>query len=360
MLKQTKKQKGITLIALVITVIVLLILAAVTINALSGDNGILKRASEAKTKTIEAQDESGVELAITEARTQGLGTVTDENLREALNKNVDSSKYTLEGDDVDGWDITVKSTGKTYHVNTSGNNSMYSEEVVDSDIAPADLFLYEVIDENAKTARIIGMNPKYCYKTYLKSDTYTDTNYEIIYNGNKISDTLVIPYKWTNNGDKYTITEACIYAKSSGSYGHPKVKTIIFPNTITKISSSEDITDLLLYGMEINQTTTKVVLPSNLKIIGLAAFGNMIELTNLVIPDSVEEIDDYAFYSCRSINEIDLTNIKKVGKGVFYGWSLFQKIKVPFESTDEVLPSNWNSDWYEGSRAEVIYKDTNY
>ena len=40
MLKQTKKQEGITLIALVITVIVLLILAAVTINALSGDNGI--------------------------------------------------------------------------------------------------------------------------------------------------------------------------------------------------------------------------------------------------------------------------------------------------------------------------------
>ena len=51
MLKQTKKQKGITLIALVITIIVLLILAAVTINALSGDNGILKRATEAKQKT---------------------------------------------------------------------------------------------------------------------------------------------------------------------------------------------------------------------------------------------------------------------------------------------------------------------
>ena len=48
MLKQTKKQKGITLIALVITVIVLLILAAVTINALSGDKAILKRAKDAK------------------------------------------------------------------------------------------------------------------------------------------------------------------------------------------------------------------------------------------------------------------------------------------------------------------------
>ena len=53
MLKKSKKQEGITLIALVITIIVLLILAAVTISALSGDNGILKRATEAKQKTKE-------------------------------------------------------------------------------------------------------------------------------------------------------------------------------------------------------------------------------------------------------------------------------------------------------------------
>ena len=50
-----KSNKGITLIALVITIIVLLILAGVTIAALSGDNGILKRATEAKEKTEQAQ-----------------------------------------------------------------------------------------------------------------------------------------------------------------------------------------------------------------------------------------------------------------------------------------------------------------
>ena len=50
-----RKSKGITLIALVITIIVLLILAGVAISMLSGENGILKKASEAKTKTEEAQ-----------------------------------------------------------------------------------------------------------------------------------------------------------------------------------------------------------------------------------------------------------------------------------------------------------------
>ena len=54
-MKTRKKEKGITLIALVISIIVLLILAGVTIAALSGDNGILTRAKEAKEKTEQAQ-----------------------------------------------------------------------------------------------------------------------------------------------------------------------------------------------------------------------------------------------------------------------------------------------------------------
>ena len=54
-MKREKKEAGITLIALVITVIVLLILAGVTIAALSGENGILTRAKDAKEKTEQAQ-----------------------------------------------------------------------------------------------------------------------------------------------------------------------------------------------------------------------------------------------------------------------------------------------------------------
>ena len=61
--QNTKRNKGITLIALVITIIVLLILAGVTIAALSGDNGILKRATEAKEQTNQKNDEETEKLA---------------------------------------------------------------------------------------------------------------------------------------------------------------------------------------------------------------------------------------------------------------------------------------------------------
>ena len=61
--KLTKNtNNGITLIALVITIIVLLILAGVTIATLAGDNGILTKAQQAKTKTEEAEKEEKEKL----------------------------------------------------------------------------------------------------------------------------------------------------------------------------------------------------------------------------------------------------------------------------------------------------------
>ena len=62
-----RQQKGITLIALVITIIVLLILAGVTIAMLSGENGILTRATEARVSSAIGDAKDAVGLAATEA-----------------------------------------------------------------------------------------------------------------------------------------------------------------------------------------------------------------------------------------------------------------------------------------------------
>ena len=62
--QKLKESKGITLIALVITIIVLLILAGVTIATLTGDNGILKKAGDAKTQTEQAKEDENFKIAI--------------------------------------------------------------------------------------------------------------------------------------------------------------------------------------------------------------------------------------------------------------------------------------------------------
>ena len=83
-----KNQKGITLIALVITIIVLLILAGVSISMVIGNNGILNQASRADENTRYASEEEQVELAYLSAKTENLGgSVTKEDLNEALEKN---------------------------------------------------------------------------------------------------------------------------------------------------------------------------------------------------------------------------------------------------------------------------------
>ena len=57
-----QRKSGITLIALVVTIVILLILAGVTIATLTGDNGIITRANQAKTKTKQAEKEEKNDL----------------------------------------------------------------------------------------------------------------------------------------------------------------------------------------------------------------------------------------------------------------------------------------------------------
>ena len=84
-----KKQKGITLIALVITIIVLLILAGISIATLTGENGILTRANDAKIKNEQAQIEEEIKLAYNAVQTDALRNNWDINQKaEALEKEL--------------------------------------------------------------------------------------------------------------------------------------------------------------------------------------------------------------------------------------------------------------------------------
>ncbi len=64
-----RKDKGITLLALSITIIILLILAGITIVGLTGENGMIKNAGKAKNETEIAEEKEIVERAT--ARSNG-------------------------------------------------------------------------------------------------------------------------------------------------------------------------------------------------------------------------------------------------------------------------------------------------
>ena len=113
---KTKEAKGITLIALVITIIVLLILAGVTIATLTGDNGILKQADKAKTETTMGEEKEAIGLAYNGAKTEKLGgVITAGDLNTQFTKN--GIKATASGEGTIKVDFE---TGRSYTLDAHG------------------------------------------------------------------------------------------------------------------------------------------------------------------------------------------------------------------------------------------------
>ena len=112
-----KNNKGVTLIALIVTIIVLLILAGVVLLMILGQNGILNRAQEAKVTTAEKVAKEKVELSVSGAIARSnYGELTIENLEEEVGKY--SGEIT--GNE---FPVTVIIDGKEYIVTSNGKVS---------------------------------------------------------------------------------------------------------------------------------------------------------------------------------------------------------------------------------------------
>ena len=148
-------QKGITLIALVVTIIVLLILAGVSIAMLTGQNGILNRASEASINSKIGDAEDIISLNVSDKITdyfhetyvEEKETPTYANLKAAVDAGFDAAKLSINKDDsatgvvitnnLTGTDtlagnITIKYKGYTATGNISGTALIWSAPVKDA------------------------------------------------------------------------------------------------------------------------------------------------------------------------------------------------------------------------------------
>ena len=123
--QKLKESKGITLIALVITIIVLLILAGVTIATLTGDNGILKKAGDAKTQTEQAKEDENLKIAIAGS----YGTDGKLNLKD-LKDNLENQGISYTGGNEFPLEVTVN--GEKKKIDANGNVTVKLESVADS------------------------------------------------------------------------------------------------------------------------------------------------------------------------------------------------------------------------------------
>ena len=111
--KKKTKEKGITLIALVITIIVMLILATVTINLVINDD-LIGYAMNAKSETIKEQEKETIELALAK-----WGMLKNQNFVEFFKSKFGATN--VAEIDENTTTVTIEKTRNKYRVSKNGN-----------------------------------------------------------------------------------------------------------------------------------------------------------------------------------------------------------------------------------------------
>lgn len=132
-----ENKKGITLIALVITIIVLLVLAGVSLSLTLGENGVLSKAKNATTETRIAEQKEKIEMAVAAARAAGNGVLNKDNLDTELDKLFDN--VILDKETEQGWSYSI--SDKKYNIDRTGK----LEE--QNSLIPSEYQLIEYIEE---------------------------------------------------------------------------------------------------------------------------------------------------------------------------------------------------------------------
>ncbi len=278
-----KKAKGITLIALVITIVIVLILAGISMSFVLGKNGIITKAQEARDKTAEAKANEEKDFA--------------------------------------GW---TDSTDKILNDNQNDDDDDY-------DNGMAKYFIYSV-DEDTNEATITGVDREYMVYEYYNSDQNGGARVKVIIDEGKIITDIVIPREIEQNGKKYIVTKIGEDILSIGGYGSGSVNGgitgLIMPDTITEIGNKA------FY----NQPIENIVFSANLKKIGDNAFEfNCI--ANINLPDKLESIGKYAFFSDYEVSE----KVKIPKNVVTIGSNAFYNAEIYCEATEK--PEGWDYYW---------------
>ena len=133
---KTRNERGVTLIALVVTIVVLLILAGVAISMLSGDDGIIINAQKASEENDKGREKEIVTLAVGSALSSDEGyTIARDNLNSALANHIgtEGEDYTLS--DTEPYIVTYLDSGRSYVIDEKGKVSEYTETDDDVDIS---------------------------------------------------------------------------------------------------------------------------------------------------------------------------------------------------------------------------------
>ena len=281
-----REKKAITLIALVITVIVLLILAGVSIAMLTGNNGILTQAQKARISTELASYKEQVELYKVEQKSKNNGFI--EGSLTAGKSNLFYNTQSSEGQGIG----TIRDVIENI-------SDEYFEKM---EIIKGELLINTKDDNEIKIAQSLG----------IKVNPYDIVDGVLLSSGNNLAladeeGTLTIPDNVTEIGE--------------GAFAKEGLKTIIIPGTVKKIAKN---------AFAFNTTLENVIIQEGVEEIGEGAFRNCSNLKNIEFPESITSIGSACFASDIMLDNVELpSKLTVLSINIFSECSNLKNLELP-------------------------------
>ena len=349
------EKNGITLIALVVTIVILLILAGVSLNLALGSNGIVMKASEAKAETNHSlvyetiqmkSDEYSMDLENEEkgdllAYLQWNQIINDNN---EVNVEVLIGKKLSTGNGSGNRDVYVveeNTDDNTYelvykkHENIADRNLgvIGYEKIGNDDPSDSDIFDFDPI-----TGSIALKNAQSYYTDHCTGDGQVTRLKKI-----------VVPeeidgVKVTKVGGVEKIHDPGTTWEKRYSIGFrsPYVEEVVLPTTITsldysafynctnlrKVNIPNSVTSIGGYAFA-GTAITSITIPDSITSIGYAAFQRT-GLTSATIPDSITIINEETFSGCTDLTSVIIPNtVTKISYAAFSNCSGLTNITIP-------------------------------
>ena len=316
--KKLKQNKGITLVALIITIVVMLILVSVSVNVLIKSN-LIGTAEKTVNKYSKAAEEES-----------NGGTI------EINGKKYASIEDYIEGNeqyDPDGWVMAW----------TCADGGSWSDTIEEGGTAEGDIVAKLYKTGNKITPSSFEFNGKTC--TFNEGDEYN-----LVIEGTGTMGALM-----TTEGDN--ITGATGWHKLTAMYVMGASDTCIMPYVskivvgkgikniggcafggdtgLKKVILSSEITSIDEYAFMNCTNLTSIKIPENITSIGVGAFKKCTSLTSITIPNGVTSIEDRTFEECTSLTSITIpSSVTSIGSYAFEDCTSLTSVTMPSSVTN--------------------------
>jgi type II secretory pathway pseudopilin PulG len=306
--KRCYKNKGISLIALIITIIVIIILAAIVI-------GVAMSTPESANKAKFLGDISEIQHDVAIKRAENLTPAIN---NEEIDMDAGFTKVLIRktpgGNQEDGWVVNLDNINVKNSTLGNGYNSVSEgSEIVFGEDAP-DVYVY---DSNGEVYYAKGIRENGS-KVYSINYSTNEPENNSIWNFDEATGTIL----GYNGGD---VTELVVPAFINGvrvnsiKGNSVSYKGILFDKNIQILSISNGITEIGDYAFS-KSNIVKANLPNSVTTLGVCAFSTCLNLSSINLPDSITTIKSTALGTCVKLTSIRIpSGTSVIGPYAFYG-----------------------------------------